>query len=109
MRATEWRNVAAALVMLALTDSVVAQADRAPSIPAQLRPPAEQVLILTAQAKGVQIYICSMDDADSTRFKWTFVAPEAELFDEAGKKIGTHYAGPTWEALDGSKVVGVLA
>ena len=26
--------------------------------------------------------------------------------DEDGKKIAKHYAGPTWEANDGSKVVG---
>lgn len=28
------------------------------------------------------------------------------MFDRHGKKIGRHYAGPTWEATDGSKVVG---
>src|SRR6266704_1241294 len=32
--------------------------------------------------------------------------PEADLFDLSGKKIGKHYAGPTWESNDGSKVVG---
>ena len=26
----------------------------------------------------------------------------------AGKKIGKHYAGPHWESLDGSKVVGAV-
>ncbi len=29
-----------------------------------------------------------------------------ELFDVTGKRIGKHYAGPTWESYDGSKVVG---
>jgi len=33
-------------------------------------------------------------------------APEADLFDSNGKKIGKHYAGPTWESNDGSKVIG---
>jgi hypothetical protein len=28
------------------------------------------------------------------------------LFDSAGNKIGRHYAGPTWELSDGSKVGG---
>jgi hypothetical protein len=37
-----------------------------------------------------------------------FVAPEAELFDRAGKKIGTHYAGPHWESADGSRIVGAV-
>jgi hypothetical protein len=54
-----------------------------------------------APAKGVQIYECR--DA-----KWVFVAPEADLFDRSGRKIGRHYAGPTWEAADGSKVVGAV-
>ena len=30
------------------------------------------------------------------------------LFDASGAKIGTHYAGPTWESIDASKVVGVV-
>ena len=40
------------------------------------------------------------------RFEWIFNAPEADLFDMAGNKIAKHYAGPTWESNDGSKVVG---
>ena len=39
---------------------------------------------------------------------WAFVAPEADLFDAQGRKIGTHYAGPHWEAADGSKIVGAV-
>src|SRR5262249_22812284 len=39
---------------------------------------------------------------------WTFVAPEAALYADAGgnNAVGTHYAGPTWESASGSKVVG---
>jgi hypothetical protein len=33
------------------------------------------------------------------------VGPEADLFDTRGMKIGRHYAGPHWEANDGSKIV----
>jgi hypothetical protein len=34
-------------------------------------------------------------------------APDADLFDEGGRRIGRHFAGPTWEASDdGSKVIG---
>ena len=43
---------------------------------------------------------------DPTKFEWVFKAPEADLFDGDGKKIGKHYAGPTWESNDGSKVIG---
>lgn len=39
---------------------------------------------------------------------WTFVAPSATLFESQYffGMAGTHYAGPTWESLSGSKVVG---
>ncbi|MFI5121094.1 MAG: DUF3455 domain-containing protein [Thermoanaerobaculia bacterium] len=75
-------------------------------IPESLKVPATQVLALEAHASGVQIYECSASKADPTRFEWAFKAPEAELFDGHGKKIGKHYAGPTWESNDGSKVIG---
>jgi hypothetical protein len=67
-------------------------------VPESLRPGANESLAQIVPAKGVQIYECR----DGS---WAFVAPDAELFDAAGKKIGTHYAGPHWEAADGSKVV----
>ena len=53
-------------------------------------------------AEGVQIY--------EWTGSWTFVAPEALLFADAGFKggVGVHYAGPTWESRSGSKVVGVV-
>ncbi|HTS24110.1 MAG TPA: DUF3455 domain-containing protein [Casimicrobiaceae bacterium] len=77
---------------------------RPPAAPEALRPPASQTLVLAARATGVQIYECAVNPAG--RYEWTLKAPEAELFDETGRKVGKHYAGPTWEALDGSKVVG---
>ena len=78
----------------------------APEVPASLRPPEAQVLALEVPAVGVQIYECTASKTDPARFEWTFKAPEAELFDTAGKKIGTHYGGPTWESNEGGKVVG---
>jgi len=77
-----------------------------PVVPENLRIPATEELSLETQATGVQIYECSANKDEPTRFEWIFKAPEAELFDRAGNKIGKHYAGPTWESNDGSKVVG---
>jgi len=74
--------------------------------PEALRPPANQVLALEARATGVQIYECTASRDQPGRFEWALNAPEADLFDETGRKVGKHYAGPTWEALDGSKVIG---
>lgn len=78
-------------------------------VPETLKVPATQVLSLETQAIGVQIYECKASKDDSMRFDWVFKAPEAELFDSAGKRIGRHYTGPTWEADDGSRVVGEVS
>jgi hypothetical protein len=68
--------------------------------------PYGQTVLLKALGKGVQIYGCRATAADPGKFDWSFKAPEADLTNEEGKKIAKHYAGPTWEANDGSKVVG---
>ena len=79
-----------------------------PVVPAGLAVAPEQKLLLSADARGVQIYECLADKSDATHFAWSFLAPDAELFDDKGHVIGKHYAGPTWESRDGSKVVGVV-
>jgi hypothetical protein len=65
-----------------------------------------QPVVLKALAKGVQVYVCKAKEGAAGAYEWTLKAPEAELFDEKGQKIGKHYGGPTWESTDGSKVVG---
>jgi hypothetical protein len=70
-------------------------------VPDNLKPGANESLALIVPAKGVQIYECRAGN-------WVFVAPDAELFDRAGKRIGSHYAGPHWEAADGSKIIGAV-
>jgi hypothetical protein len=74
--------------------------------PGPLKVPAGEMLSLRARAAGVQIYVCQAGKEDPAQFAWVLKAPEADLFDGAGKKVAKHYAGPTWEANDGSKVVG---
>ena len=69
-------------------------------VPESLKPAGES-LALVVPAKGDQIYECRGG-------KWAFVAPDAQLFDGAGKTIGRHYAGPHWESLDGSRIVGAV-
>jgi len=75
-------------------------------VPAALKVPENQILTIAARGAGVQIYRCEATLAEPTVFAWTLKAPEATLRYETGKTLGKHYAGPTWEALDGSKVVG---
>ena len=93
--------------LLALTAACAAPGmGTVPSVPESLRVPATQKLALEADASGVQIYDCKPSANDPARFEWTLRAPEAELFDMSGRRIGKHYGGPTWESSDGSKVVG---
>ncbi len=77
-----------------------------PEEPESLRVPAGEALLLRAHGSGVQIYTCQPGKDDPNQFAWALKAPEAELVDRAGRKIIKHYAGPTWEANDGSKVMG---
>ena len=80
-----------------------------PDVPASLRPPPGQSAFLEALAKGVQIYECAAKPDAPSAFAWTFRAPEATLSDREGRPIGKHYAGPTWESIDRSAVVGEVA
>jgi hypothetical protein len=58
---------------------------------------------MSFDAIGVQIYTCQ---AASASFGWVFQAPQATLYNRGGEIAGMHFAGPTWEANDGSTVVG---
>jgi hypothetical protein len=78
------------------------------TVPAVLQAPASATLALETNAVGVQIYTCSAAKVAGGPPAWTLKAPDAILYDAAGAKLGTHYAGPTWEALDGSKVAGKM-
>ena len=53
--------------------------------------------------KGVQIYTCN---STTGGFAWKLKAPEAILSDPAGNTVGQHFAGPSWQAADGSKIIG---
>jgi hypothetical protein len=101
---------AAALTLLLLAPVAPAGADpgndnRAPDLGdcQNLQAPAGNKVAFHAYAVGVQIYRW-----DGTT--WNFVAPDAVLVADAGAHgtVGIHYAGPTWESVSGSKVVGTV-
>ena len=106
MKSLDTPLIASVSIAAFLLGCAAPEMEKAPSVPASLNVPATQRLSVVAQASGVQIYDCSASKTDPAKFEWVFRAPEADLFDGAGKKIGKHYAGPTWESNDGSKVIG---
>jgi hypothetical protein len=79
--------------------SAIACAAALAQTPDNLKPPANERILLKVTGKGMQIYKCQNS-------QWVFEEPRAELFNSQGKSVGRHYEGPTWESVDGSKVVG---
>jgi hypothetical protein len=80
-------------VLVAISSNGIASAQDAAT-----KPPA-----IEAFGKGVQIYTCK---AVAATYAWTLKAPEATLSDRKGNVIGKHFGGPSWQANDGSTVVG---
>jgi Protein of unknown function (DUF3455) len=104
------KHVVAVSLAAAFAGCATPNAGTIPKVPESLQVPATQALLLETHATGVQIYECKATKDDPERrlvvFEWVFKEPQADLFDVAGTKVGKHYAGPTWEWNDGSKVVG---
>lgn len=87
------------LIAVAAATLGIAQTASASTVPGAIAVPEGNQLYLKTHAVGVQIYSCNGT-------AWSLAGPRADLFDRRGKLIGTHFAGPTWQAKDGSKVVG---
>ena len=106
---TRWISALAGLGLLFASGApALAEPDddhRAPDLPSPacdaLQSPVGNRVSSHVYALGVQIYRWNGT-------AWAFVAPEAALFADPcyEEQVGIHYAGPTWESNDGSKVVG---
>jgi hypothetical protein len=70
-----------------------------PSVPGPIQVLDGSKVFLIGHAVGVQIYTCNGT-------VWSSAVPRANLVDDNGKLIITHFAGPTWQTKDGSMVVG---
>lgn len=90
------RRALTALILIGFRSS--AQPSGA-AVPDNLKPPAGEKLAHEAHAEGDQVYSC---DGSA----WMLTGPDAKLVDQAGKQVGSHYSGPTWEWFDGSRVIG---
>ncbi len=97
----------ASLMLATMTFApVVGAQSGSTTVPESLKVPDGNVFLFTTFATGTQIYVCAAQADNPDAFAWTFKAPDAELWNESGEQVGTHYAGPTWEGNDGSRVVG---
>lgn len=94
-----------ALVVCLIAVAAWSATSHAQQASASIDVPAGARVVLQAKGDGVQIYTCT---AAQDGPKWVLKAPDAKLLDEAGKTIGSHFAGPTWKLDDGSQVQGEL-
>lgn len=76
------------------------------ALPEPVRVPAGERQKMWTVGSGEITYECRPKRDAADQHEWAFVAPVATLMDTSGKTVGKYYAGPTWEAMDGSKVTG---
>ncbi|MFH0300477.1 DUF3455 domain-containing protein [Bradyrhizobium sp. 31Argb] len=72
------------------------------TLPDAIAAPGE-VVVLSVHAEGAQVYECKA--GLEGKLAWAFREPIATLMAD-GKTVGRHYAGPNWEHVDGSVVLG---
>jgi hypothetical protein len=101
------KRVAILFSILLCNASAYAAVTEPAGITPALRAP-EGAPALVVAARGVQIYACKAKPGDPYAFQWTFVAPEASLY-EGTKLVGRHGAGPSWVGLDHSRVTAKVA
>jgi len=96
------------MIVLSLASIGSCASQQLANVPDKLKPGANESLAMVVPAKGVQIYECRAVKDKPGAYEWAFVAPEADLFDTRGNRIGKHYGGPHWESNDSSKIIGAL-
>ena len=95
-------GIVAAMAALSLVAQVALAGPPSPTgVPDQITPGDGNKVFLVGQGVGVQIYTCN-------GVVWSSAVPRADLFDDHGKLIIKHFAGPSWQAKDGSKAVGTV-
>jgi len=91
--------LAIAVAAAAALPSAAGAAVPPPDVPSTIAVTGDEKPFLAAHAEGVQIYACRSG-------AWALVGPRATLYGTNGQVVATHFGGPTWQATDGSRVVG---
>jgi hypothetical protein len=94
-------SVAACILSYGLQNPAHAGNVSMPEIPNALKVPSGYHQVAKAQARGMQIYKAAK--SANGELTWILDRPIATLVDESGKSI-YHYAGPSWQAPDGSAI-----
>jgi hypothetical protein len=97
-------GIVTAVAALSLVAQVALAGPPSPTgVPGQIQDPigVGNKVFLVGHGVGVQIYTCDGS-------VWSSAVPRANLYDDNGKLIISHFAGPSWQAKDGSKAVGTV-
>jgi len=90
------------LVSMLVLSGAAAAAEAPPKdVPAAVRVPEGAKLVAHLKGTGDQVYKCT---ASGTAYSWALQRPDAKLKEMSGAEAGTHGAGPSWTAKDGSTV-----
>src|SRR4051794_25760137 len=107
MRGRKWSNrlllagIVAAIAAVSLVAQVALAGPPSPSVPYEIKVGEGNKVFLVGHGVGVQIYSCN-------GAVWSSAVPRANLYGDNGKLIISHFGGPSWQAKDGSKIVGKL-
>jgi hypothetical protein len=85
-----WKTTAL-IVTLAMAPAAAAPGVVPPALPANLEVPAGYKAFIAARATGTQNYICL---PTATSVAWTFLGPQATLFNEDSEQVITHFLSP---------------
>jgi hypothetical protein len=96
------------LLSLGFACAVAGCATTPAEVPGTLKVSAGEKPLATLSATGTQVYQCRAKPGAPGEYGWALEGPDAQLTDAHGKPAGKHYAGPHWEAPDGSRVVGTI-
>ena len=98
-------TITAAIALSACASAPMMKVDNA-ALPEPVRVPAGQKVMMSTTGVGEITYECREKKDMAGAHEWAFVGPVATLHSGDKKAVGKYYAGPTWEANDGSKVTG---
>jgi hypothetical protein len=87
------------MIALVLAVACMARDSTAQTAKESIDVPPHSRLLLRAVGRGDQIYGCLNGN-------WALKAPDAKLLNQEGSVIGRHFAGPTWQLNDGSRIKG---
>lgn len=97
-----WMRMCGRSLALSVLAAAAGTGAASAQVPAAIAAPGETAVV-TLHAEGAQVYECKA--GSDGKLAWAFREPIATLVLD-GKTVGRHYAGPNWEHMDGSAVVG---